>query len=418
MKKRTLLVALIIMALVATTVFAGGSSESKSDKKTVTYWSMWNEAEPQGQVLAQAAESFEEETGIFVDIVFNGREIRKTLQPALEAGEKIDMFDEDITRVNSNWGKFLLPLETYVTKSYPTTGGKSFSDSVSKALLDLARQEGGGTLKVVPYQPFAFVVMYNQDLFDKAGITSTPNTWAEFEVAAAKLVKSGVTPITVDDAYMAAFFGYNMSRLIGVEATVAMANNNDFSNPAVKEFGRIWSDAAKKGWISKKAASNIYPSGQIEEVAAGKVAMYLNGTWLPNEIKGNAPNMNWGSFAWPAMSPNGAGTEANNYGAQCFGINNNSEVADEAFQFAVYMTTGKWDSELAKQSLGVPMGTSSEWPKQTAGAKKVIDNTTTWMTWAVGMENSADVNSKIKENFAKLITLSLDADSFYAAMNK
>ncbi len=416
MKKRKL-VTLIMIALIAVSVFASGANETTSDK-TVTYWSMWNEAEPQGQVLAEAAEAFKAETGIFVDIVFNGREIRKTLQPALEAGEKIDMFDEDITRVNKTWGKFLLPLEEYVKQSYPTTNGKSFSDSVSKALLDLARQEGDGTLKVVPYQPFAFVVMYNQDLFDKAGITSTPKTWAEFEEVAAKLVKEGITPITVDDAYMAAFFGYNMSRLIGVEATVAMANSNDFSDPAVREFGRIWSDAAEKGWISKKAASNIYPSGQIEEIAAGKVAMYLNGTWLPNEIKGNAPNLNWGSFAWPAMSPNGAGIEANNYGAQCFGINKDSAVADEAFQFAVYMTTGKWDSELAKQSLGVPMGSTSDWPKQTAGAKIIIDNTTKWMTWAVGMENSADVNSKIKENFAKLITGSLDADSFYATMNK
>ncbi|MBZ4674240.1 MAG: extracellular solute-binding protein family 1, partial [Spirochaeta sp.] len=184
------------------------------------------------------------------------------------------------------------------------------------------------------------------------------------------------------------------------------------------EFGKIWSDFAKKGYISKKAASNIYPAGQIEEIAAGKVAMYLNGTWLPNEIKGNAPNFNWGAFAWPEMGPNGNGTEANNYGAQCFGINANSQVPDEAFQFIVYLTTGEWDSRLAKESLGVPMGKNSTWPKQTAEAKTIIDNTTTWMTWAVGMENLADVNAKIKENFSKLILGSLNAEQFYAAMNK
>ncbi len=40
------------------------------------------------------------------------------------------------------------------------------------------------------------------------------------------------------------------------------------------------------------------------------------------------------------------------------------------------------------------------------------------MTWAVGMENLADVNAKIKENFSKLITGSLNAEQFYAAMNK
>lgn len=64
------------------------------------------------------------------------------------------------------------------------------------------------------------------------------------------------------------------------------------------------------------------------------------------------------------------------------------------------------------------MGKNSTWPKQTAEAKTIIDNTTTWMTWAVGMENLADVNAKIKENFSKLITGSLNAEQFYAAMNK
>lgn len=416
MRKKVLIV-LLALAVLATPLFAAGGAE-KSSKKTVTYWSMWNEAEPQGLVIANAAAAFEKETGIKVDVVFNGREIRKTLQPALEAGEKIDLFDEDISRVNSIWGKYLLPLETLAKKSYPTTGGKPYVDSVSTALIDLARSEGGGTLKVAPYQPFAFVVMYNKDLFNKAGITATPKTWAEFEAVCAKLVANGITPITVDDAYMAAFFGYNLARMIGYEKTLAMANDNSFKDPAVREFAQIWGDFAKKGYISRKAASNIYPAGQIEEIAAGKVAMYLNGTWLPNEIKGNAPNMNWGAFAWPAMKSGGTGVEANNYGAQCFGINANTQVAEEAFQFIVYMTTGKWDGELAKESLGVPMGKDSDWPKQTAEAKTIIDHTTVWMTWAVGMENLPDVNAKIKENFSRLILGTIDADGFYAAMNK
>lgn len=418
MKKRILMVALIVLAVLVTPLFAGGSAEGKAGKKTISYWSMWNEGEPQGLVISEAAEAFEKETGVAVEIVFNGREIRKTLQPALEAGETIDIFDEDITRMISNWDRYLLSLEDYAKKSYPTTNGASFEDSVSVALINLARQEGGGTLKVIPYQPYAFIVMYNKDLFKKAGITSTPKNWKEFEDVCAKLVKVGITPITVDDAYMAVFFGYNISRLAGEERTLEMAENNEFKDPSVLEFGRIWSDFAKKGYISKNAASNIFPTGQIEEIASEKVAMYLNGTWLPNEIKGNAPNINWGSFAWPAMGPKGTGIESNNYGAQSFGINKNSKVADEAFQFIAFMTTGKWDSRLAEESLGVPMGRDSDWPKQTVEAKVVIDNTTNWMTWAVGMENVADVNTKIKENFSKLIVGTLDAESFYEAMNK
>ncbi|MDR0718256.1 MAG: extracellular solute-binding protein [Treponema sp.] len=392
------------------------ASASVKSPASIVYWSMWNEAEPQGQVIARAAEAFTKETGIKVDITFNGREIRKTLQPALDAGEPIDIFDEDVERVSNTWGNYLLPLDSYVTRTYSTTGGKPFADVVNKTLMDLVKQLGNGSIRNIPYQPSAFVTMYNKDLFQKAGITSLPKTWDEMLDACAKLKAIGVTGITVDDAYMAALFGYCMDRMIGQEATLEMVKNNDFSGPQVLEFGKIWENMAKNGYISKNAASNIYPAGQVEEVAAGKVAMYLNGTWLPNEIKGNAPNMNWGAFAWPAFANSGDGINANNFGAQSFGINKNSKAADEAFQFIVWLTTGEWDATLAAESIGIPMGNDSAWPPELAEAKAVVDATTMRLPWAVGMEDSPDINAKIKENFAKLILGTLNAQQFAAAM--
>lgn len=418
MKKMKVVVLLLILSICLLPVFAGGDKEGSAAKPKLVYWTMWNEAEPQGLVVGEAVEAFTKSTGIDVEVAFNGRDIRKTLQPALDAGETIDLFDEDIERVLNTWGNYLLPLDTYMTKAYPTTNGKPYRDVVNKTLVDLMYNLGGGSIKNMPYQPSAFVTMYNKDLFDKAGITTLPKTWDEFIVVCEKLVNVGVTPLTVDDAYMAAFFGYNMDRMVGMDETLRMVRENDFTGPQVLEFGKIWEEMAKKGYISKKAASNIYPSGQVEEIATGKVAMYLNGTWLPNEIKGNAPNMNWGAFAWPAISPNGDGIEANNYGAQSFGINKNSKYPDEAFQLIVWLTTGEWDAKLAAESLGVPMGNDSAWPKQLAEAKVVIDNTTVRLPWAVGMEDNPDINAKIKENFAKLITGSLNAEGFAAAMRK
>jgi raffinose/stachyose/melibiose transport system substrate-binding protein len=209
-----------------------------------------------------------------------------------------------------------------------------------------------------------------------------------------------------------------MDRMVGSDAAAAMVKNNDFKGPQVREFGALWENMAKNGYISPKAASNIYPAGQIEEVAAGKVAMYLNGTWLPNEIKGSAPNMKWGAFAWPAIDGGGDGVEANNFGGQSFGINKNSKHPDETFQFIAYLTSGKWDMELARESIGIPMGNDSAWPAQLAEAKAVIDNTTKRLPWAVSMEDSADVNAKIKSNLAKLVLGQLTADQFAAEMAK
>ncbi len=82
-------------------------AESTGDK--LVYWSMWDAAEPQAQAIAQSIEAFTAETGIEVDVQFKGRTgIREGLQPALDAGTNIDLFDEDIDRVNVTWAAICL----------------------------------------------------------------------------------------------------------------------------------------------------------------------------------------------------------------------------------------------------------------------------------------------------------------------
>ena len=47
-----------------------------------------------------------------------------------------------------------------------------------------------------------------------------------------------------------------------------------------------------------------------------------------------------------------------------------------------------------------------------AEAKACIDNTTQRLSWAVDMENDANVNTAIKTNFAKMIGGDMDAQGF------
>jgi len=413
--KRNILFCMVLL-LACSLVFMGCAKKSSGSGAKLVYWSMWNEAEPQGQVIARAAAAFTKETGIPLEINFNGREIRQTLQPALDAGETIDIFDEDINRLNTTWSKYLLALDSYYNQSYPTTGGQPFISVIHKSLVDLAKDLGGGSLKVVPYQPMAFVVMYNKDLFNQAGITSVPKTWDEMLAVCAKLKAIGAAGFTVDDAYMAALFGYNIDRIAGLDAAKRMVDNNDFSGPQVLRFAQIWENMARNGYIHPNAAANVFPSGQVNEFAQGRAAMYLNGTWLPNEIKGNAPNFNWGQFAYPAIDPAGDGPNTNNYGSQSFGINKNSKYPEEAFKFLVWMTTGEWDTTLARESLGIPMASNAQWPKELADAKAVVDATTKWLPWAAYFEDKAEINAKIKENFGKLIKGDINAQQFAANM--
>ena len=407
----------------ADTAPSGGEVGEIEDGAKLVYWTMWNEAEPQGMVIQEAVDAFTEETGVEVDINFNGRDIRKTLEPALAGGEEIDLFDEDIERVLNSWGDYLLPLDDFVAASYDNTDGKPYRDTINNSLITLAEDLGtdknfadGGKIHNIPYQPSTFVVMYNKDLFDEAGITEVPKTWDEYLDVCAKLKEKEITPITVDDAYIAALMGYTLDRIAGADKVYEMVETKDFSDPSVLRAGEIWENMVKEGYISTKAATNVYPAGQVDEIAKGEVAMYLNGTWLPNEIKADAPDLNWGSFAWPAIDDTGDGIEANNFGAQSFGIHKDTQYPNAAFALVRWLTVGEWDQRLSEESMGVPMANDATWPVQLADAKAVIDTTTKRLNWAVGMEDDPEINATVKEAFAKLVMGEYTAQDFADAM--
>ena len=375
------------------------------DGAALVYWPMWAETEPQGQVLSEAIDAFTAKTGVDVEVNWAGsRDTRKTLTPALDAGETIDVFDEDIERVNITWGKYTMDIQSLYDAS-------DLNGKLNATLMDLAKSLGGGSLHSIPYQPSTFVMMYNKDAFDKAGITAVPATWDDFMADCDKLVAAGYIPMTVDDAYMAALFGYLMDRVAGAKTAEAVAAG-DFTNEAVLKTAQVLQDMVSKGYIDPRAAANVYPQGQ-SNIADESVAMYMNGTWLPNEIKNQTKEgFRWGSFAMPNIAEGGDGAESNNFGAQCFAINKDTKYPNAAFALIQWLTSGEWDQKLADASIGVPMANDATWPDALTDAKAIIDNTTQRLPWAVDMENDANVNAAIKTNMAKMISGDLDAQGF------
>ena len=160
---------LLVLVMVLSLAACGGKAD---DSKTVVYWAMWESTEPQGQAIAAAVEQFTKETGIKVDLQFKGRTgIREGLQPALDAGQVIDVFDEDIDRVNTTFAPYLLDLEELAAKY-------DYEKTAIAGLIGACREVGGGNLKSIPYQPNVFNFFYNGKIFEEVGV-SAPTTWAE-----------------------------------------------------------------------------------------------------------------------------------------------------------------------------------------------------------------------------------------------
>lgn len=378
----------------------------------IVYWSMWDAAEPQGQAIAQAIEAFTAKTGIAVDLQFKGRTgIREGLQPALDAGANIDLFDEDIDRVNMTWGSYLLDLEELAAAN-------DYEATANAGLIASCREVAGGTLKSIPYQPNVFAFFYNEAIFEEAGVTEVPATWSEFLDVCQKIKDAGYTPITNDNAYISSMFGYHMSRLIGEAATEEIVKNGDWDNEAVLKTAQAYEELASKGYFSETIESNQWPAGQNTELAMGTAAMYLNGSWLPNEVKDIAgEDFKWGCFSYPAVEGGVDGTEASNYGAQVFAINAKSAHAEQAFQLIMWLTKGEYDALLSEMSVGIPADSNNtEWPALLANVKPVMDSLTTRYSWGAGAEANADMTPIIIENFTKLCGGSLDAQGFVDAL--
>lgn len=439
MKKRTLSVLLTAAMAAATLAGCGGKQEAApadtaapaaqeetkaaeggetaapaGEAGSLVYWSMWESTEPQGQAIKEAIDAFTAETGIAVDVQFKGRTgIREGLEPALAAGTNIDLFDEDIDRVNKTWGQYLLDLEDLVKAS-------DYEKTANAGLIGACREVGDGTLKSIPYQPNVFAMFYNQDIFDEAGITEVPKTWAELDAACAKIKEAGYVPITDDDAYITCLFGYHMCRLVGYERTSEIVKNGEWDDPAVLQTAQAFEDFAKKGYFSESITSNVWPAGQNMELAGGTAAMYLNGSWLPNEVKDMAgDDFKWGCFSYPAVEGGKDGIEASNYGAQVFAINKNSKNAEAAFQLIQKITKGEYDAKLAEMSNGIPAdSTNSEWPALVQCAQPVMEQLSVRYPWAAGAEDNADMTPIIKENMLKLVGGTMTSQEFVDALKK
>ena len=430
MKKRVLSVLLCVTMIAAMVVGCGKKSDGdggdKGGKKLV-YWAMWSEDEPQAKVIKDAIAKYTEDTGVKVDVQFKGRNgQREGLQPALDAKQNIDLFDEDVNRVNGTWGKYLMDLED-MAKDYEAEHG-------NETLFKIARNaygqthDGDDTLHTIPYQPSIFGFFYNKTLFDKAGIEAVPTTWEELDAACAKLKEAGITPITADDAYMTSFIGMHLARYIGqdgVKSLVTGEASNDvtvtWDDPKVLAAAESFADFAEKGYFSKNIATNKYPAGQNQEFAPGEAAIVICGSWLPNEAKESvADDLEWGYFNYPSVPDGTDDSTANNIANQVFAINKDSKMADEAFELITYITTGEFDKKMTEEALCIPTdkANSDAWPTELAGVKEGFDATTTYYDWAAGVESNNDLTPVLQQNTLDLAAGKIDAAGFIKAMTK
>ena len=151
----------------------------------------------------------------------------------------------------------------------------------------------------VPYMANAAGILYNKDMFKKYG-WEIPKTWTEFTELCKKIKKAGEQPL---------YFGYKdtWTCLAPWNALAVSMCDSDLAyqvNSGTATYFKAYAETAKKEKeLLQYAQKNPVAYGYNDACTAfarGQSAMYTIGSYAIPQIKSVNPDLNIGSFVFPA----------------------------------------------------------------------------------------------------------------------
>ncbi len=270
---------------------------SCSGKKTLVINADQSDPAPR-KALEELVEQFRKENpGLDVKLNMYDKESYKTTLRNWLTGEPPDViywyagermkyfvdrgFLEDISDV---WGKGSLKQDMSSTVEAITVNGKQYG---------------------VPYTYYNWGIYYRKDLFEKAGVTGTPKTWAELLEACRKLKASGVAPIVIGSKALwpaAGWFDYLDLRINGLPFHLSvMAGMTPYTDPKVKAVFEKWAELVRPGYFIDNHAAYTWQESQ-PLLYQGKGAMYLIGNFITPEFPADVRDK-MGFFQFPEIVP-------------------------------------------------------------------------------------------------------------------
>jgi ABC-type glycerol-3-phosphate transport system substrate-binding protein len=179
----------------------------------------------------------------------------------------------------------------------------------------LANDTQAGTTYAVPWFGGVRAVWYRTDQFQKAGITSTPTTWAELQADAVKLQAAypgttGFDAITNDTNAFASFIWGAGGQIATQDSSGNWTGNltDPKTEAAIKYYVGLYTtakvSASKYLGETELGVAGATSGGPNEDFGLGKLDMYIDGSWAKATLPKNSVDLsNIASF--PIPSENG-----------------------------------------------------------------------------------------------------------------
>ncbi|MFJ1731636.1 extracellular solute-binding protein [Streptomyces sp. NPDC088254] len=334
------------LALAATACGGSDSGDSAGGPVTITWWdtsNATNEA-PTYQALVKEFEAANKDIKVkYVNVPFD--QAQNKFDTA--AGSK---GAPDVLRSEVGW------TPAFAKKGFflPLDGTEALADQAKfkPNLIQQAQYEG--KTYGVPIVTDTLALVYNKQLFAKAGLTAAPKTWDELKTAAATVKdKTGV------DGYWGSTQAYYAQSFLhgeGADTVDVDAKKITVNSPAAKKAYGTWLGLFDgKGLHKADTTADAYAHIQ-DAFVNGKVAAIVQGPWeITNFYKGSAfkDKANLGIAPVPAGSTGKAGAPT---GGHNLSIYAGSDAAHQkaALKFLNFMTSAKAQATVAQKNSTLP----------------------------------------------------------------
>ncbi len=417
-----LLAALLIVGMAACTPGGGdttGGAGNDGDKETVVYWAQWSETETQAEVIKAAIARFEKNHPEYkVEVNWAGREVRDILRTTLDAGQRIDVIETGYdSLLNAVPEDMLVNITEQVEKT-------TLTKTVSAGMANFAKSfaSDGKSWYYIPSQPFVGCVFYNKAIFREAGVDKLPETWDEFMDACKKIKAAGYYALTTDDAYAELIYSSYLGAYYGAEVYDEMMNDPahaNWSDAGIKQMGDDFAAMVAAEYITPGTGSFVFPAAQNQEFGLGTTAMYINATWLPNEIAAiTGDSFEWGMAFFPL--PDGGKGIQKTYmtGCQFYAVPKTSKNVEGAVLLIEELTSEATQKDLLEKCQCVPMVSGLELPASLADAATIMAEGESAVPWSYTVTKDDDVKTILNTLTLQLLAGELDGAGFAAEIDK
>lgn len=375
MKTRAMMISSVLAA--GALVLAGCSGDdSEAGSGTVTYWSQWEQNEPQAEVLQGAIDDFTAETGIEVEVEWQGRQVLQKVQPLLRLGDVPDVVDassNDIraTLVRAGQARDLGGLFATQIPGEDTTVEEALGD-YSELITD---DEMDGPF-MLPTIMMAQSVFYDGNAHPDL---KQPEDWSEF-MDMLKGLKSerGSGPIALDGDVGSYGAVWTSAALIhelgagGLNEIAADETGQAWDSPPARTALEHTAQLAEGDFWAPGSFGSKFPQMQ-ERWAAGEADLLFMGSWAPQETStSTTEDFEYRQFGFPTAD-NGEYIQGDVSG---FAIPSAAENPEEAEQLLAWFAKKDVLQGMADEADSLVTRPDIEPPKELADTAELMNERT------------------------------------------